>query len=380
MIARSYWIRQIEEAWRERSVIWLAGVRRVGKTVLCQSLDEIEYFDCELPSVRQALGDPEDFLQRTAGKRIALDEIHRLGNPTELLKIAADHFPQTRVVATGSSTLQASAHFRDTLTGRKRELRLLPVLLAECESFGIGELSRRLLHGGLPGYLLSESVSESEYVDWLEAFWSRDIQELFRVERRRPFLRLIELLALESGGIFEASRYAAACEISRPTVLNYLSVLEESLIVTPLRPFATRSSEIVRAPKYYVFDSGMVAAFGQLSDRRSDDLGRMFEHVIFNELLALHGPRHLRYWRDKRGHEVDFVFTDRSEQPTAIECKWRAEGFSPVGIQAFRRRYQGGTNYVIAGDVRMPYRREYGDIKVEFVSPLALDEQLLTSL
>lgn len=112
-------------------LIWLYGVRRVGKTVLCQSLDQVEYLDCELPRVRRLLEDPEAFLQSVRGKRVILDEVQRLPNPSELLKIAADHYPDTHIVATGSSTLQASAKFRDTLTGRKSELWLTPMMTTE---------------------------------------------------------------------------------------------------------------------------------------------------------------------------------------------------------------------------------------------------------
>jgi len=104
--ATALWLDLIERAWRARSVIWLSGVRRVGKTCLCQTLPEVEYFDCELPRVRRMLMDPQSFLDGLRGRRIVLDEIHRLSNPSELLKIAADHYPATRIVATGSSTLR----------------------------------------------------------------------------------------------------------------------------------------------------------------------------------------------------------------------------------------------------------------------------------
>src|SRR5881398_2444403 len=115
MVERHYWVNRIEEAWKKRSVVWLAGVRRVGKTYLCKSLPDIEYFDCELPRVRRMMEDPETFLKGLGKRRVVLDEVHRLANPSELLKIAADHYPKVRVVATGSSTLGASAKFRDTL-------------------------------------------------------------------------------------------------------------------------------------------------------------------------------------------------------------------------------------------------------------------------
>ena len=88
---QAIWHQQIESAWREKSVLWLPGVRRAGKTVLCRSLSDVEYFDCELPRTRQLVDRPEGFLDGLRGKRVVLDEIHRLANPSELLKIAADH-------------------------------------------------------------------------------------------------------------------------------------------------------------------------------------------------------------------------------------------------------------------------------------------------
>ena len=133
MVHRHFWLNLLERSWRGRSLLWLAGVRRVGKTWLCQSLPDIEYFDCELPRVRRMMLDPQGFLDGLGGKRIELDEIHRLPNPSELLKIAADHYPRTHIVATGSSTLGASKKFRDTLAGRNRDLWLTPMCLRDLE-------------------------------------------------------------------------------------------------------------------------------------------------------------------------------------------------------------------------------------------------------
>jgi len=84
MVHRRFWLKLLERAWKERSVVWLAGVRRVGKTCLCQDLPEVEYFDCELPRVRRMMLDPESFLDGLRGKRIVLDEIHRLQNPSRI--------------------------------------------------------------------------------------------------------------------------------------------------------------------------------------------------------------------------------------------------------------------------------------------------------
>jgi len=83
-----------------------------------------------------------------------LDEVHQLPDPSRILKIAADAFPEVRVLATGSSTLAATHKFRDSLTGRKRAVELVPVLAEEAGNFGVTDLEGRLLRGGLPPTLL----------------------------------------------------------------------------------------------------------------------------------------------------------------------------------------------------------------------------------
>jgi predicted AAA+ superfamily ATPase len=93
--------------------------------------------------------DPESFLDSLRGKRIVLDEIHRLQNPSELLKIAADYHPRTHIVATGSSTLGASKKFRDTLAGRKRDLWLAPMCLLDMDDANQTDLKHRFLRGRL---------------------------------------------------------------------------------------------------------------------------------------------------------------------------------------------------------------------------------------
>jgi len=81
MVKRRYWLDAIEARWRKRSVVWLSGVRRVGKTCVAQTLEDVEHFDCELPRTRRRMDDPEGFLRDVRGRRIVLDEVHRLDDP-----------------------------------------------------------------------------------------------------------------------------------------------------------------------------------------------------------------------------------------------------------------------------------------------------------
>ncbi len=355
--------------WERRSIVWLKGVRRAGKTSLAQTLDRIEYFDCELPRVRRTMEDPEEFLTGLRGKRIVLDEVHRLDNPSELLKIAADHFPTTRLLATGSSTLGASARFRDTLAGRKTELWLTPMILADMEDFGCRDLKRRLWHGGLPPFFLSPEPPERDFQEWMDAYWAKDIQELFRLERRASFQRFLELLFAQSGGIFEANKFAAPCEVSRPTITNYLTVLEETMVALVLRPFNTRrATEIVSAPKVYGFDTGFVCAHRGWSELRREDLGVLWEHFVLNELIARTQSAEWRYWRDKAGHEIDFIWQRRGRAPLAIECKWSAKDFDATNLLVFARMYPMAECVVVATDAEPSFRRTYDNLSVEFLT------------
>ena len=186
MIDRPYWLKRIQDAWKKRPIVWLAGVRRVGKTTLARMLPEAVYINCDLPSDARRLEDPELFFRaQSKAAIIVLDEVHRLADPSRILKIAADVFPKLRILATGSSTLAATRKFRDTLTGRKQVLQLTPVLWSECEDdFGIADLDRRLHHGGLPEFLLSPKKDETLFSEWMDSFYARDIQELFAVRER----------------------------------------------------------------------------------------------------------------------------------------------------------------------------------------------------
>lgn len=350
----------------------------MGKTYLCRALDDVEYFDCELPRTRRQMEDPEGFLGQRRGRRIALDEVHRLRDPTQLLKIAADHFPETPLIATGSSTLEATARFGDTLAGRKETVWLTPMLTGDLVDFGRDDLSFRFLRGGLPPFFLADRLPEHDFQEWLDAYWARDVQELFRLERRWSFQRFVELLLAQSGGMFEATRFAAQCEVSRQTIVNYLAVLEATFVAHVVRPFSSRrSTEIVAAPKVYGFDTGFACFQRGWESLRPEDLGYLWEHFVLNEIQGRLQRRSLHYWRNKRGAEVDFVLPRRGEQgPVAVECKWQADSFEPDGLAAFRRAYPTGESFVVSSDVDRPFTRTYDGFSVSFVSLAELVRRL----
>ena len=386
LISRPFWQAMIEQAWKTRNIIWLMGVRRVGKTSLCQSLQNVTYFDCERPRIRYLFENPESFLESQRGKRIILDEIHRLDNPSEILKLAADYYQSVKIIATGSSTLGVSAKFKDTLTGRKKEIWLTPLLLHELSDFGNTDIKHRLLFGGLPPFFASKQLPEDHFKEWIDSYWAKDIQEIFRVEKRYSFQKFTELLLAYSGGQFEASKFAAPCEVSRQTISNYLAILETTFVIHVIRPYTThKPTEIVMAPKVYSFDTGFTSYAKGWQQLRKEDIGLLWEQCVLNEMHAYLQNNSIHYWRSKRGHEIDFVVPSRQNNVlAAIECKYsiatrNVEKTIPTlckNIKAFRNHYPKGKNYIVAYDVDIPFKRSYDGIHIFFVNPTELISQL----
>jgi hypothetical protein len=368
MINRSYWMRLIADALKRRSIVWLRGVRRAGKTYLCKSFHDIKYFDCEMPDIRRQVED-ESFLREHNGMFLALDEVHRLQNPSALLKIAADHFPKTKIIATGSSLLETIKKFSDTLTGRKSTIYLTPAIAGETLDFGVTDTKTRMLKGGLPPFLVQEPRQKSDYNEWLDSFWARDITGLFKLEKRDSFMKMMELIFNESGGMFDAKRFGAFCGISRITVKNYLSVFEVTGVASVIRPFSGRNTnEIVSMPKIYGFDTGFICFVKGWDPLRQDDYGILWEHLVLNEITAALQGEKVHYWRDKQGHEIDFVIKGQRSAAHAIECKWNSTAFNPANLKIFRKHHPAGENYVVSHDITKPYVSEKQGMKIHFVN------------
>jgi hypothetical protein len=82
------------------------------------------------------------------------------------------------------------------------------------------------------------------------------------------------------------------------------------------------------------------------------------------------------YWRDKRGHEIDFILSRRGKKPMAIECKWSADNFDPTNLRAFRQQHPAGENVVVAQDVDRAFSRTFGELRVRFESLDAFAESV----
>jgi len=364
MLKRPLWLHRIEQAWSYRSIVWLSGVRRVGKTTLAQMIPDAIYMNCDKPSVLRSLQDPELFFdEHEPGSRLILDEVHQLDDPSRLLKIAADEYPHLKVLATGSSTLAATRKFRDSLTGRKQSIHLCPVLWQECiDPFGVRNLDHRLLQGGLPEPLLSGAGKDHAFFrEWIDSFYARDIQELFGIRNRQGFLALFRLLLRQSGGQLDFSKLASISELSRPTVKAHIEAMQVAHAIHLLRPFhGGGKREVISRPKCYAFDTGFVTFEKGWDSIRDDDRGLLWEHLVLDTLRAHFSDEDIFYWRDKSHREVDFVIRRSGRGIDIIECKINPDKLDAAPIKVFRALYPEGKNYIASPSVKQPYRIRRG--------------------
>ena len=105
---------------------------------------------------------------------------------------------------------------------------------------------------------------------------------------------------------------------------------------------------------------------------RPEDLGQLWELLVLEHLKARYPEQAIAYWRDKRGHEVDFVLARRRDEVDVFECKWSPATFDPAGLRAFRRLYPKGGNFLVTPSGEPAYTREHDGLEVRVCTPSAL--------
>jgi hypothetical protein len=156
--------------------------------------------------------------------------------------------------------------------------------------------------------------------------------------------------------------------VSHTTIANYLSVLEETFVLHVLRPFNShKSSEIVAAPKVYMFDTGFVCYYRGLYGVTPKEAGFLWEHYVLNELQARLQLRNICYWRDKQGHEIDFIIKRRGLPPVAIEAKWRNRDFDFNNMKVFKRQYPDAQVFVVTSDLTETKIEKFSGVSVKFI-------------
>ena len=368
---RHRWFSQnLQSALKVLPVTVVTGARQTGKTTLAKSLDARRaYFTLDDVGVLdQAERNPDSLL---TSRPVTLDEVQRAPQLLLAVKRAVDERRKAGdFVLTGSANLLLMGRVADTLAGRAIYLELPPFCPAEwlqrkealepidrlfSPDFDLrnwpdekGNWIRWLLCGGFPPAVAIEADRDRGlwFAAYVQTYLERDLRQLSDVASLPDFQRLMALSANRTGKLLNQADLARDAALSHPTAHRYLNLLETGCLITRIRPFTTNpSTAIVKAPKLLWSDCGLAAWLAGIRTREDVakrlDSGFWLEQTIYQTLQSWRAMdpanRRLHYWRDRAGHEVNFLL-EQNGKLVAIEIKSSSQVSSSdaSGILAFK--------------------------------------------
>lgn len=361
----------VEKALADTPVVLVHGPRQCGKTTLTTRVgDRLGYdsFTLDEDAVRMAArSDPAGFIAELP-ERAVIDEVQRAPDLFLAIKVAVDRRRAPgRFLLTGSTNILLLPTLADSLAGRMGTVRLYP--LAQCEierkppallerllrgDFKVRrgrrlgeELATRIAGGGFPAALARKTPARRAqwYADYIESLVQRDIRDLARIASLHALPKLLRLSAAQTARLLNVSELAGAFQISRPTIRDYVTLLERLFILEELAPWhCNRLSRLVKTPKLHLTDTGLACSLLGLSpaalwnDRET--LGQLLESFVYGELrrqsTTADSPIEFFHFRDRDGAEVDIVLEHSGSRVTGVEVK-AASTVHPADFRGLRK-------------------------------------------
>ncbi|WP_297360582.1 ATP-binding protein [Acidiferrobacter sp.] len=380
----------LRKAAREFPAIVLTGPRQSGKTTLLRHIfgRRAHYVSLESPDTRAvATADPRGFLDAWQSPLI-LDEIQYAPNLLSYIKerIDARRALKGQYFLSGSQNLLLMHQVAETLAGRAAVLYLLP--LSRRELVGApkalppweGKTSARpvpkkrydfwaaAVRGGFP-----EPATEPArdvalwYGSYVQTYLERDVRTLRQVGDLTQFQIFLRTLAARSAQLINFADMGRDLGLATNTVRAWISVLEATHQIVILRPyFANIGKRLVKTPKVYFTDTGMLCYFVGIRDTAHAALspmaGAIAESAVVSEVLKMFFHRGLEprfyFWRTATGDEVDLVIeTATGLLPLEIKATATPSPIMARGIFRFRewvREARADGLVVHTGRVRTP--------------------------
>lgn len=338
----------LKEHLSKRQITIITGLRRTGKTTLVKKLldDSVSnnkiYIDLERIDNRDLFSEKNyeniitamslrgvDFKKKVT---LAIDEVQPLPGIASVIKYLYDNY-QIKFVITGSSSYYIKNLFSESLAGRKKVFELNTLSFREFLEFKEinfslpKDMSRKFIsseyerlknfydefirYGGFPEVVLTRKVDDKKDIvnDILSSYINIDIKNLSDIRDQKHLHNLMKMLASRAGTRLDYSKLSSLTGISRPSVYNYLDLLENTFVITRVPVLSKNPDrEIVKAPKIFINDNGLLNQLAEVSS------GVQFENAVFNQ-LKFYGKLH--YYSLKTGKEIDFILKGK----TAIEVK-----------------------------------------------------------
>jgi uncharacterized protein len=374
---------RLTEALADSPVVLIHGPRQCGKTTLARVVGErmgYAYVNFDDDVARGAVeADPAGFVSELP-ERTIMDEVQRVPALFAAIKTLVDRKRVPgRFILTGSANVFLIPKLSDSLAGRMQILRLHP--LAQCELARraprfldalfdggfktrqterlAGQLAERIAAGGYPAALARPAGRRRTawYRDYLDALVQRDVRDLARISSLDALPRLLAMAAAQTARLLNVTDLASPFHLSRPTIRDYVTLLERVFLVETLPPWhSNRLSRLIKTPKLHLGDTGLACALlGMDATALAADrplLGQLLETFVFQELrrqASWHDvPLTFFHYRDKDGAEVDVVIERGAQALAGVEVKAAATVIAADfrGLRKLReatgKRFAGG--------------------------------------
>lgn len=318
----------------ESPAVVLTGPRQVGKTTLALNIAggrPATYLDLESEGDRSRLSEPELYFADHVDELLVLDEIQRIPGLFETLRGVIDRGRREgrgngRFLLLGSASLELLAQSGETLAGRVAFVELAPFDLTEV---GSERLDRLWVRGGFPESFLAstDEASLRWRRDFIRTYLERDIPQLGPRIPAETLRRLWTMLAHNQGALLNAAKLAQGLGVSGATIGRYLDLMVDLLLVRRLPPRLTNAGKrLVRSPKVYLRDSGLLHALLGIADKDSllghPVLGGSWEGLVIETLIGVAGANaEPSFYRTSNGTEVDLVLSWADGREWAVEIK-----------------------------------------------------------
>jgi len=337
---------KIEKDLFKGKISIIYGARQVGKTTLAKEIqkkytENSLYLNCDEPDVRDALTNKtstelKSFLGNK--KLVIIDEAQRVENIGLTLKLLADNFPETQILATGSSAFDLSNKISEPLTGRKNEYYLYPFSLEELK-FIYSEmeidriLERRIVFGMYPEIVQGGGKPEQNLKSLALSYTYKDILQYQYIKNPEILEKLLRALALQIGNEVSYNELSEIIGIDKNTVASYIQLLEKTFIIFRLGPFSRNlRNELKKLRKIYFYDTGirnaLINNFNPLNLRQ--DVGALWENFIISERVKYNQnnflDKNIYFWRTTSGQEIDYI-EEGNGKIAGFEMKWQKDKF-----------------------------------------------------
>ena len=310
--------------------VGIVGPRQVGKTTLAKSLAKhraIHYLDLETAADRQKMTDPALYLEQHVDKLVIFDEIQQMPELfAELRSIIDQDRRAGRFLLLGSASPELVRRSADSLAGRIGYIELTALLLEEIDDTEHMKLWNR---GGFPLSFLTSSDRSSMIwrKNFIRTYIEKDLAMLGLSAESRTIERFWRMLASSHANLWNAENIARSMGLTAPTVNRYLDFMEGAFLVRRLMPYSVNiQKRLVKSPKIYLRDSGILHAFKDLTtlDTLLGDpqVGAFWEGFVIEQVIdALSEDLQPYFYRTHQGTECDLILEKNGQIKAAIEIK-----------------------------------------------------------